>query len=230
MSEIWKAVDKFPQYEVNNLGNIRAVFGEPAEVFTNKQGYLTIKVHHNCYLNVHIAVSQAFLTKPDYRMVLSHIDGDKTNNHTSNLCYVFRKKSISTNDMWRDIPGYEGRYQVSRKGEIKSLERYITTPAGDHRYIKGGIRKLVPNNEGFLTVLLGQNCFRVQSLVAKAFLTAEPGKILVHLNGKKTDNRTVNLKYLTRAEAHALRNPTKMSGRRKRRKSDSEQDASPQSL
>lgn len=225
MNEIWKAVDKFPQYEVSNLGNIRAVFGEPVKVFTNKQGYLTIKVHNNCYLNVHIAVSQVFLTKPDYRMVLSHVDGDKTNNNVDNLCYTFRKKSSSNNDMWRDIPGYEGRYQVSRKGEIKSLERYITVPAGSHRYIKGGIRKLVLNNEGFLTVLLGQNCFRVQSLVAKAFLTAEPGKILVHLNGKKTDNRTVNLKYMTRAEAWKHQHPTKMTGRRRRAKAEPTQAA-----
>ena len=74
-------------------------------------------------------------------------------------------------EQWRDIDGYEGLYQVSSLGRIKSCPR-----KGAH----GGILKVHPNNRGYLKARLqdkkqGKDEFRfVHRLVAQAFIHLFP--------------------------------------------------------
>lgn len=113
-------------------------------------------------------------------------------------------------EIWRDIPGYEGRYQVSDQGRVKSVGRiYI-------RHFKSGLRapqrlaerilKPNTNTHGYPYVILrmgGRSFTReVHSLVAAAFLPkAQPGQTQVrHLDGDKTNPCVSNLAWGSASE------------------------------
>mgnify|MGYP000491117244 CR=1 FL=1 len=106
------------------------------------------------------------------------------------------------NEIWKDIPGYEGYYQASDLGQIRSL-RF----KGKSR-IK--IRKPHLDKYGYLCVGLikenKKNTRTVHRLVAKAFLGISD-LVVNHKNGIKIDNTVENLEYITVAEnnRHAYR-------------------------
>lgn len=90
---------------------------------------------------------------------------------------------------WAAIPGFEGQYEVSNHGRVKSV-------------LLGGLLRPGLASNGYYTVALRRmNTRTVHSLVAEAFLGPRPaGCEVLHLNGDRTDSRAVNLKYGTRSE------------------------------
>lgn len=95
---------------------------------------------------------------------------------------------------WRDIPGYEGLYQVSSDGQVKRL-------AGSYKCIKDRILKQSFNSAGYLQVALSRDgkplTKLIHNLVTLAFF-GNPGDLWCnHKNGIKTDNRVENLEYVT---------------------------------
>lgn len=111
-------------------------------------------------------------------------------------------------EIWKDIPGFEGHYQVSNLGNVKSLAR-IVLMKGKYPYMyKGKIMKSYPNNRGYISVDFTYNNKRytktVHQLVAMAFLNHKPDgthKLVVdHINNIKNDNRLENLQILTNRE------------------------------
>lgn len=108
-------------------------------------------------------------------------------------------------EIWKDIIGYEGYYQVSNLGNIKSLDRDIQYSDGKvvHYYgkeIHGFIK-----NSGYITVDLYKNNkrkkFSVHRLVAEAFVENPLNKFEVnHINENKLDNRAENLEWCTSSE------------------------------
>lgn len=109
------------------------------------------------------------------------------------------------NEIWKDIPGYEGMYQVSDKGGIRSCERTIVTRRGFARVIKGKEIKPSLNNGGYLITHLCKGSviksFCVHYIVALAFIGKRPKNMDVdHINEDKKDNRICNLRYLSRHE------------------------------
>ncbi len=112
-------------------------------------------------------------------------------------------------EIWRDIPGYEGSYQVSSLGRVRSLPRVI--PVYDSvrrvsysRPCPGKIlRQAVCDRAGHVSVHLGKYCrgIPVHQLVMLAFRGYPPaGMETMHLNGNPTDNRPENLRYGTHSE------------------------------
>ena len=92
-------------------------------------------------------------------------------------------------EIWKPVVGYEGLYEVSSFGRVRSLDRYD----GRGWWIKGRILKLSMNKKGYLTVGLSKNnqrkTFIVHRLVALHFIPNIENKPEIdHINTIKTDN------------------------------------------
>lgn len=105
---------------------------------------------------------------------------------------------------WRDVKGYEGAYQVSNCGRVRSLDRRVRCGHNASRLVKGRVLKPAGNKyHEHLTVVLGhgKNASSVHQLVAEAFLGPRPkGQEVRHLDGNPLNNCADNLCYGTRTE------------------------------
>lgn len=107
-------------------------------------------------------------------------------------------------ETWKNIKGYEGLYQVSNMGRVKSLERKVTKGDGE-RTVKERILKPCMDRGGYLLVVLyaggKRKTLKVHRLVCEAFHDNPDSKPDVnHINEDKTDNRACNLEWSTRRE------------------------------
>lgn len=120
-------------------------------------------------------------------------------------------------EIWKSVVGYEGRYEVSNYGRIRTLvnsKGKLANPA---------IRELEEHN-GYLRVMISkplagakriQQTKFVHCLVLEAFVGPRPkGKQCAHLNGDRKDNRLENLKWVSKTEneRHKIIHGTDNSG------------------
>lgn len=103
--------------------------------------------------------------------------------------------------IWLPVKGYEGRYEVSNIGQVKSSDMHVNCAHGKRIY-KGRVKATRPNNRGYITVALcrgGKTInYLVHRLVAEAFITNDSGKPQVnHIDGDKNNNRADNLEWVT---------------------------------
>ena len=104
-------------------------------------------------------------------------------------------------EIWKDIEGYEGIYQVSSLGRVKSMERVRS----DGKRLRGRVLKQGVWGSGYYAVTLRKNGryekFYVHRLVAKAFLvTKKDGYVVDLLNGDKFNNSLNNLEWVSHSE------------------------------
>ena len=118
-------------------------------------------------------------------------------------------------EVWKDIIGFEGAYQVSNKGRVRSLDRKQENAKGNTIRYKGKILKQSPNSSGYLRVeLKSKNKFErwfVHRLVAVHFVNNSAPDIYTvvnHLDSNYLNNAADNLEWTTlRGNAqHALLN------------------------
>lgn len=116
-------------------------------------------------------------------------------------------------EIWKPIIGYEGWYEVSSFGRVRSVDRLVKFRNGKgSRFYKGQILRQKYHN-GYALVNLNKNkvltSVYVHRLVAEAFLLKPIGKHHVnHIDGNKRHNEVTNLEWCTPAEnnAHAIQN------------------------
>ena len=109
-------------------------------------------------------------------------------------------------EKWKDIRGYEGYYQISNLGRVKSLDRAVVYSDGRVRKFPGKIMALTDiSNAGYIVVSLQKNNIRekftIHKLVASHFCPNPDNKPIVnHLDENKLNNRSDNLCWATYTE------------------------------
>ena len=126
------------------------------------------------------------------------------------------------NEIWKSIPGYEGFYEVSDLGRVRSLARVIIRANGRKQTFRGKI--LLPafgKRKGYPHVSLhragARTNFDVHTLVALAFLGPRPnGFEVCHGDGDPRNANIKNLRYGTRMDncADAVKHGTQARGTR----------------
>lgn len=119
-------------------------------------------------------------------------------------------------EIWKPILGWEGVYEISNLGSVRSLDRvqYVWNRCGaaSLRSLKGRVLKGNDNGSGYWQVQLAMDGLRqprlIHRLVAETFLPRQAGLDFVnHLDGDKKNNRADNLEWCTRSgnmsHAHA---------------------------
>lgn len=101
-------------------------------------------------------------------------------------------------EVWKDIRGYEGMYQVSNLGKVKSLERWNGRHTVRERILRHNI-----NKKGYHSVLLSKEGvairYEIHRLVGMNFISTDC-ECFNHLDGNKNDNSVFNLEASTFSE------------------------------
>jgi len=104
------------------------------------------------------------------------------------------------NEIWKDIPGYENRYQVSNLGRVKSLLRFTTHSNGRVCIIREKILSIFLDKKGYCKVTFGIDGKKFPQSVHRLVLLAfqEESELGVnHKDGNKQNNNLENLEYST---------------------------------
>lgn len=183
-----------------------------------KDGRIRVNLEGTKYL-VHRLVLQTFIKQPDaeHRLVL-HLDGDPSNNTLENLKWGTYKDNandklmfarcrskiennkekrereqnlIIDNEIWKDIQGYEGEYQVSNMGRVKSLKNknkpliMSLVLSRTQNYYSVGLTKKGQKKQ-----------YSVNRLVAEAFIPNPNNyKEVNHIDEDTTNNKVDNLEW-----------------------------------
>lgn len=111
---------------------------------------------------------------------------------------------MSLVEEWRPVVGYEGIYEVSTLGRVRSLARFVRRSDGVLCPVKERIRKPVLHHRGYLIVLLRKEgsaaTKQIHQLVLEAFVGPSNGLQTRHLDGNRTNNKLENLCYGTSRE------------------------------
>ena len=107
-------------------------------------------------------------------------------------------------EIWKDIKGYEGFYQVSSLGNVKSLDRFVRNRWGAKKLVKGQNMKFTYCKDGYSKVILSdksnRKTKRAHIMVAESFLGHIPCKdklVINHIDFNVKNNRVDNLEIVT---------------------------------
>ena len=224
--EIWKPLNCFPHpYEVSNTGRVKSlpytyeyVRKDTGKKYRRKTSSKILKPVKSKYgIEVYIFTGNDWENLPVWLLLCGAFynvdissrfkpqirfkDGDMYNVTLDNIELV---KDLAE-EIWKDIEGYEGYYQVSNLGRIKRLERI----GKSDKHMGDRILSLNQPKSPYLIVRLAVESdnffkdknFTVHKLVASAFLPKIEGKNEVnHIDGNKKNNCASNLEWVSRSE------------------------------
>lgn len=107
-----------------------------------------------------------------------------------------------TEEIWRPVVGYEGLYEVSSYGRVRSVDRYVKACYEKYRLHKGKILSPGKDKDGYLFVVLSCNgkhkTITIHRLVSQAFIpNPDDLPIINHKDEVKTNNSVDNLEWCT---------------------------------
>ena len=110
----------------------------------------------------------------------------------------------SVAEIWKDIIGFEGLYQISNYGNVKSCKRYVNAKFGK-RVVNEKLLSLGKDKDGYFMAILCEDAIRktvkVHRLVADAFIDKFDGKNIVnHIDLNKQNNTVSNLEWVSSLE------------------------------
>lgn len=115
-------------------------------------------------------------------------------------------------EKWKPVPDYEGLYEVSNLGRIRSVERTVFRKDGTTLHYKGKILHPYIGKKGYPVIGLSKNgrakTYQLHRIVAKCFIPAEEEKDFInHKDGDKANCAAENLEWVTSSEnvLHAYR-------------------------
>ena len=108
-------------------------------------------------------------------------------------------------EIWKPVPTYEGYYEVSNLGKVKSLARFVKHSSGGKKLLKERIMKMPTDSEGYSKATLAKKgvnkSFKVHVLVVWVFTgwygNGRRDMNIDHINEVKTDNRLENLRVVS---------------------------------
>ena len=128
-------------------------------------------------------------------------------------------------EIWKDVPGYEGIYQVSNLGRIKSMSRIRVN--GRAKILTKDKILLSKTLNDYVKIGMTHKYVLAHRLIAKAFIPNPDNKPQVnHINGIKHDNRVENLEWVTASEnaIHSSKNKLSKTGEKHWKSKLSEKD------
>lgn len=108
-------------------------------------------------------------------------------------------------EVWKPIKNYEGLYEISNIGRVRSLDRKITDKNGKIKYFKGKVLKARKNKNGYFIISLCKDgkyeTLQISRLVASAFIPNPNNKPCVdHIDTNRENNEVSNLRWVTYKE------------------------------
>lgn len=203
--EEWRQIPGFPEHLISTNGDVlgprkksflRPIFDKTGRArirLTN--GYKTKSIY------VHDLMVDVFLGGRPEDAVIIHKNGNGADNRLSNIDVVYLSDQNKSTDgqVWADIKGYEGYYQVSTNGNVRTLARFVNSRGGD-RAILGRPTRVVIGLGGYPCAYLSKGretkCFYIHRLVAEAFIP-NPQNLpeINHKDETRTNARVDNLEW-----------------------------------
>jgi len=155
-----------------------------------------------------IAAASAKETAPFPSFLSSGVVPRMTLEPVSRLCRPDGRRTTMPKERWRSVVGFEGIYEVSNLGRVRSLDRNVVYVSGRTQAWRGQILKPTPSGNGYLAVELCRNgtgkTTNIHTIVAASFLGPRPpNKQVAHRDGDKENPRLSNLRYATCLENQA---------------------------
>ena len=107
-------------------------------------------------------------------------------------------------ETWKSVVDYEGMYEISDTGRIRSVDRVVTRCDGTVWKLRGKLLKQAIDHSGYSFVMISKNGkiknHRIHRLVMDSFSPEGKKREVNHIDGDKTNNALSNLEWVTSSE------------------------------
>ena len=210
----WFVIPTHPKYLITKNGD---VMGAKMKKRLSRKvcdtGYLAVQLQYGkngirCY--IHDLLADTFFGGRDYTKRVVYKDENYNNTSVENISFVDMDMTPACEsldgEVWLPVVGYEGCYEVSNKGRVRTVERTVLRSAsrgvGMPRTYSAQMKPLIKNRTGYYKVNLFKDGKHrqplVHQLVASAFIANPNGyKFINHLDCNTTNNCVENLEWCT---------------------------------